>query len=164
MKKVFTLPFALVFALLVAFPVSAAAPIIETGGFDINYSAFDPQPCPGVDIWDHEVATYRMMSYFDEQGNLLRTQTHYQGTDNLYNPLKPSVVLSGDFNGTMRFDTTTGLFSGTGIPFHIVVPGYGTVMVRAGRWLEYPNVHVAGKDSEFDPKDLQQLCSLLANP
>lgn len=162
MKRVLILPLVLVLALLIAVPVSAGPPVIETGEFDIDFVPFDPSPCPGIEIHDPEVATYRMTSFFDNQGNLVRVRTHYIGVDHLYNPLNPDVVLTGSFSGSQEFDLRTGEESVSGLPFHITVPGYGTVLVRAGRWSVYPSGHLAGKDSLFDPEDMEQLCSLLA--
>jgi hypothetical protein len=54
----------------------------------------------------------------------------------------------------------TGELFETGVPYHITVPGYGTVLVRAGRW--FGDGHLAGKDSLDDPQDVAQLCALLA--
>jgi hypothetical protein len=164
MKPGFVLPLALAFALLVAVPVSAAPPVIVTGTFEVDYPVeLDPWPCPGIEIWDHEVGTYRLTSYFDNEGNLLRIQAHYLGVDNFYNPANPDIVLSGHFSGTGEIDPNTEeLMLIRGAPYHITVPGYGTVLVRAGRWLQYPNGQVAGKNSLLDPKDVAQFCSLLA--
>jgi hypothetical protein len=47
-----------------------------------------------------------------------------------------------------------------GAPYKITAPGYGTVLVRAGRWVSYPDGHVAGKDSYVDPKDVEEFCSI----
>ena len=49
-----------------------------------------------------------------------------------------------------------------GAPYKITAPGYGTVLVLAGKWVTYPDGHIAGKDSSVDPKDVGQFCSILA--
>jgi hypothetical protein len=49
-----------------------------------------------------------------------------------------------------------------GAPYKITAPGYGTVLVLAGKWVTYPDGHIAGKDSLVDPKDVGQFCSILA--
>ena len=94
------------------------------------------------------------------EGNLVRTQIHAVGTDNLYNPLNPDVVLSGHFVHHFQIDERTGEQTDFGIPYHITFPGYGTVLVEAGRW--FPDGRRVGKQSLSDPKDMEQFCSLLA--
>ena len=160
MKPPFALLLALAFVLLLAVPVSATPPVVETVSAEDDYVAFDNDPCPGLVIRDHEVYTYTKTSYFDDQGNLVRTQIHAVGTDNLYNPMNPDVVLSGHFVHNFLIDERTGEQTDFGIPYHITVPGYGTVFVEAGRW--FPDGRRVGKQSSGDPKDMEQFCSLLA--
>jgi hypothetical protein len=160
MKPSFALLLATALVLLLAVPVSATPPVVQTGSGDIDYVAFDSEPCPGIVIRDHEVYTYTITSFFDNQGNLVRTQIHAIGTDNLYNPLNPDVVLSGHFVHNFLIDERTGEQTDFGVPYHITVPGYGTVLVEAGRW--FPDGRSVGKHSFGDPKDLEQFCSLLA--
>jgi hypothetical protein len=107
----------------------------------------------------------RFTSYSDNQGNLRRVMIHASGIDNLYNPEKPGFELtSRHFTGNLDVDLQTEAWvNGRGVPYHITVPGFGTVLLRAGRWTAYPDDHIAGKDSEIDPKDMAQLCSLLAD-
>jgi len=154
---------ALILALLVALPVSAAGPIFITGGDDIDY----PEPegfCPGFEVRNHEIYTFRIKTWLDEEGNVLRSEAHYEGVDNLYNPANPGIVLSGHFVGSGHYDARTGKDYVTGVPYHITVPGYGTVLVRSGRWISplYPYGHIAGKDSFVSKGDMEQLCSYLA--
>ena len=160
MKSAFALPLALVFVLLVGVPVSAAPPVVETGAMEMDYVAFDPSPCPGTEIRDHEVLTYRMTTYSDKQGRPVRTQIHIEGTDSFYNPANPDVALSGHFTANISINDVTGETSEHGVPYHITVPGYGTVLVRAGLWFQ--DGQIAGKNSLLDPKDMVQFCSLLS--
>ena len=155
LRKAFAIPLVLVFSILLAHPVAAAAPVIENGGFDmINTEAVDPSTC-GFVVLDHEVATYQIRTYFDNRGNPQRIEFHVNGTDNFYNPDNPGVVISGKFAGTLVYDGNGNMVSGHGVPYHITAPGYGTVLVRAGRWLDfYPGGQVAGKNSLLDPKDI----------
>ena len=154
---------ALVSVLLVAVPVSADRPIVITNEHDDDYK-MGPQPCPGIEVWDHEVWTERITLYYDSKDNLVRVIVHAEGTDNFYDPKNPDAVLSGHFVVNVHFDAPTWEGYMTGVPWHITVPGYGTVVVRAGRWLEkeYPYGHIAGKDSFDSPQDMEQFCSLLA--
>ena len=92
-----------------------------------------------------------------------RGQDTLVGTDTYHNPENPGVELSGHFSATTEVDLQTGEYiNASGIPVHITVPGYGTVLVRAGLSSRYPNSHFAGKDSFDDPKDIAAFCSLLA--
>jgi len=163
MKKLAVLFLVLLLVLLAAVPVYAAPPVVETGAMYMDYVAFDPSLCPGVEIRDHEVLTFRQTTYFDKKGNVASIKIHFVGTDTYYNPANPGVELSGHFSATTEVDLQTGEFiHASGIPVHITVPGYGTVLVRAGLWSRYPNSHFAGKDSFDDPKDIAAFCSLLA--
>jgi hypothetical protein len=161
MKPAVVLPLALTLFLLLAIPVAAAPPVVETGTFEDDYVPWDPSPCPGIVVRDHEVGTYRLTTFFDNTGNPVRFQWYIEGFDNLYNPANPDVVLSGHFVHNVQFDARAGAESHTGIPIHITAPGYGTVMVLAGRWSQFPNGHLAGKDSFNSPTDMAQFCSLL---
>lgn len=162
MKRLVVLPLALVLALLLVVPASADAPVVETYTGTDDYM-IEYQPCPGIEIWDDESYTLRFTTWFDAEGVPTRIKIHGWGVDSLYNPADPDVRLSKQFVGNLDVDLATGAWvNGRGVPFHITVPGFGTVMVRAGRWTVYPVNHVAGKDSLNDPKDIAQLCSLLA--
>ena len=164
MKRAFALSLVLAFALLVAVPVSADRPVVTTLSGDIDYLVdYYPLPCDIV-VRNHEVYTIVTTSYYDDAGKLLRAHQRYSGTDNMYNEANPDVVLSGHFAGAGNLDKRTGEWYYAGIPYHITVPGYGTVVVRAGRWYgpEYPYGHIAGKDSFLSPKDMEQFCACLA--
>lgn len=157
-----TVALAFVLMLLVAIPVSAAAPIVETGTYEQDYMPFGPSLCPGIEVWDHEVGTYRMAAFYDNKGNLLEVRTKYSGTDNFYNPANPGVVLSGDYAGTIVYDARTGRTYGYGLAAHITMPGYGTVLLRAGNWSAFHDEQRAGKDSFDSAEDMEQFCSYLA--
>ena len=164
MRPAVVFSFVLVMMLLVVAPVSAGPPVVVTTEYDIDYAAYDNTLCPGISIHNHEVYTERLTLYYNNKGNLKRIQGHVDGIDNLYNFDNPGVVLSGHFAGNFELDPQTWeLLSVTGVLYHITAPGYGTVLVRAGRWeVTYPDGHVAGKDSYIDPKDVEQFCSIMA--
>jgi hypothetical protein len=156
-----TLVLVVALMLLAVISVSAAPPSFETGTFELNYMPFVPSPCPNFDLTEHEVGTYRYIYYYDKQGNLLNIRAHYQGIDEWYNPAHPDVVLSGPFNGTILFDANWNVLSFTGLGTGIRVPGYGTVLQVAGR--QIPGGKWVGKNSTVDPKDLEQICSMLGD-
>lgn len=144
---------------MVATPAAAVAPVVENGEFTINYK-IDQQPCPGIEVWDNESVTYTLKTFFDNKGNPVRMQIHATGTDNFYNPMRPGVVLSGHFVHNFWQDMRTGTWTENGVPYHITVPGYGTVLVEAGRW--FADGRIVGKHSFSDASDMTQFCALLA--
>lgn len=162
MKRLsFVLLFVLVFPLLIAVPVSAAPPVFESGGFTEDSAVFDVSPCD-FEVRNYEVASYRQTSYFDNEGNLVRVRLHLSGTDRVYNAENPEFFLTGSYVGNGEVDLETGeIVFATALPWHITAPGYGTVLVRAGRWLRYPDSQFAGRDSFVIASDIAQLCEAL---
>jgi hypothetical protein len=161
-KRLLILVILVLVVLIPSHSIYAAAPVKESGSMDLDYP-IDYQVCPGIEVWDHEVLTYQQTVFFDNQGNPTIVKVLYQGVDHFYNKQNPNFVLSGKFTGTLEFDPYTGeAIGGFGVPWHLTVPGYGTVLVRAGLWSNYPDMHLAGKDSFNDPKDVAAFCSLLA--
>ena len=153
---------ALLFALLLAVPVSADGPITDDGVWEDTYQPFG-DICPGIEVWDHEVLTFRQWIYLDKEGNIKSIKMHMVGMDTFYSPQNPGVVLSGSFSGNAEVDLETGEFiNARGVPLHITIPGYGTALVRAGFWSHYPDDHKAGKDSFEDPDDIAAFCAYLA--
>jgi len=161
MKRILALVLALGITLLVAIPVSAAPPVVYTGGDDVDDEVID-SVCPDIVVKNHEVFTYRMMVWTDDNGNTLKVESHFSGIDNFYNPANPDVVLSGSFTGVYHYDARTGKDFTTGVPWHITAPGYGTIRLRAGRWSGLEVEKLSGKDSFLSPTDLAQFCSCLA--
>ena len=154
---------ALGLVLLVAIPVSADSPAIYDGTWEDNYMPFGDSLCPGIEVWDHEVLTFRQFVYFDQEGNVTSIKIHFLGTDTFHTPQNPGVELTGKFSATVEVDQQTGEFINTrGLAAHIIIPGHGTALVRAGFWSRFPTIHEAGKDSFNDPDDLTAFCSYLA--
>lgn len=161
-RRSYVLLLVLVFPLLFAAPVFAAPPVIEYGGFEEDSAVFDISPCD-FEVRNYEVVSFRMTSFFDTQGDLLRIKMHISGTDYIYNPAYPDAGLSGSFSGNAEVDLATGeLVWASGVPWHITAPGYGTVLVRAGRWSVYPDGQLAGKNSFVIESDIAQLCAALS--
>jgi hypothetical protein len=145
-------------------PVSADPPVVSHVAAHENWLV-SASLCPGIEVWDDEVYAYSWTEWYDRGGNLLTVEAHSKGTDNFYNPDNPGVVLTGDFNLVYRWNSSMGLLwdtgYSTGVPYHITIPGYGTVLLRSGRWSGLEIVHLAGKDSFLNSTDLEQFCSCL---
>jgi hypothetical protein len=152
---------AVALTLLVVVPVSAAPPDIYDGTWEDNYMPDNWQVCPGIEVWDDEVATYRQTTYFDNQGNVKRIKIHFLGTDNFYNPENPDVVLIGGSSLIAEVDLQTGELINVRGAGYITIPGHGRALVNAGLWSHYPDGHVAGKYFLEDPDDIAAFCSYL---
>ncbi len=162
-----------VFALVLVFsalgfstsPVKAsnAAPLVEYYTWDMDYM-LETQPCPGFEVWDHEILTIRITTFFDNDGNVKVIKTHVtDGVDNFYNPERPDFLLSGRFGGNAEIDLQTGNWVNvSGVTANVTVPGYGRVFKFTGHWLVYPTIHLGGLYSLEDPDDMAEFCSLLA--
>jgi hypothetical protein len=130
MEAKIVVPLALVFLLLAAIPVYAAPPVVETGEIDATV----PKDWCAFPIVDHAVGSYRSTSFFDKQGALLKTITQANGTDNLYNPVDDTVVLTGHFNSVDTYNAVTGEWTSSGSWYSIDIPGHGTRLIEAGRY------------------------------
>ena len=160
MKRLVILSLVLLLTLAAAIPVFADKPVVETGTLDDIPWELEYQPCPDLVLMDHEVGIYSVTWHYDREGNLVFLQNDWSGVDHLYNADNPDVVLTGHFSAHYRYNALTGEESITGIMWNITVPGYGTVVVDAGRWVPVTGKYV-GKRSWDDPEDMAQLCSLL---
>ncbi len=166
MKPAVILPLALVLLFLMVAPAYAGPPVVVTTEYEVDYAIYDNTLCPGIVVMDREVYTQRLTFYYDKDGNTTKILLHGDGYDNLYNADNPNdIVLSAHFTANGELDPATfDIVKITGAPYHFVSPGYGTVLLRAGRWeLSYPDGQVAGKNSYNDPKDIAQFCSLFVS-
>jgi hypothetical protein len=116
-------------SLAFAAPASAVPPDIERFHFE------GTQPwtsCDGFDIIINFSVDGLYTAFFDQQGNLVREQIHFQGTGELVNTVtgktetgsSPTMEIVDYKRGT---DTTVGLV------FHNNIPGQGIVALAAGR-------------------------------
>ena len=160
MKRLVILSLVLLLVLVTAVPVFADKPVVETGTLDDVPWALEIQPCPGITLMDHEVGIYSVTWHYDREDKLIFLQNDWSGVDHLYNAANPDVVLTGHFSAHYRYNALTGEESITGIMWNITVPGYGTVVTDAGRWVPATGKYV-GKRSWDDSEDMAQLCSLL---
>ncbi len=142
---------------------AASAPVVEDVYLEMDYM-LEEQPCPGIEVWDHEVVPWRQTTFFNSDGSIKTVKIHItEGVDNFYNPKNPGLILRGHFGGNAEVDLQTGNWINvSGITAHLTVPGYGRVFMYTGHWLVYPTFHLGGLYSIDDPKDMAKFCSLLA--
>lgn len=131
MKKLTILLAVLLLTLMAAIPVYAAPPVVETGDIDKEEPLLN---CGDFAVVDHVLGTYRKTSFYDNQGTLLKIVTISNGTDNLYNPDNPSVVLIGHFTSVDTENYITGEWTSSGSFFSVNIPDYGKVLKGAGRY------------------------------
>ncbi len=161
MKRTVAVALALVFVLMLAIPASAGAPTRENITYDLNSPLWDPSPCPGLDVRLREVGTGAVTYFYDAQGNLKYFRIMAQGTDYVFNAVTPDIVLTGHFSAEVVFDANGVPQYELGRILQVTVPGYGTVVFRAGRW-NVVTGQFLGNNSLDNPKDVAQMCSLLA--
>jgi hypothetical protein len=159
MKAKVVVPLALVFVLLAAVPIYAAPPVIESGRFDVVFP--DEFTCPGFTVSDNMVGLWRTTTFYDRQGRPIEQFNHFVGTDNLFNPANPSVVLSGNFSSHDNWNLLTGEYTWQGTSWSIKIPGYGMVIKQAGLYKDSTG-RLVGIHTVFDPEALAELCALLA--
>lgn len=162
MKPAVVLTLAFVLLLLMVAPAYAGPPDIVTGTFTLDYEPI-PGICPDFPVYQLEVGTYREAYFYDNQGNLIRMKGHYAATDEWYNYNDPTKRLIGPLNASIEVDFVTGETTAQGVLTGVRVPGYGTVLMWAGRLVSSPGGRFVGKYSPADPKDREQFCALLAS-
>jgi len=160
MKPAVILPLALVLAFLIALPVSAAPPVIETGSFTDDFLMEDPAPCPGIEIWDRQEGVYQDTYFFDNQGNLLRIHNHWLGSDTLYNPANPGVEFSGQFSFNHWYDALTGQDTYSGNAWNLTAPGYGGILKDVGHF-DTATGQFVGRHDFSDPEALARFCAIM---
>lgn len=160
MKWTAVLPLALVLALVLVVPVTAAPPVVYTGEWDENYEITDPAPCSDFDVWDHTVGVYRDTYYYDGQGNLLRIHSHWSGTDTVYNP-DNGIEFSGRFSVNWWYDALTGEETYSGQAWNITAPGYGAILKENGH-NDTATGQLVGQHDFSDPEALARFCAIMA--
>jgi hypothetical protein len=151
---------AVMFAL--AGSASAAKPEFET--FQVEETEFIAN-CGTFEVRTDYVLEGRVTTYFDSEGNEDYERWHLQFHDFFYNSetgegfveTNTTVVLVDPASGTE--------VSGTGLSYHVTVPGEGVVLLDAGR-LERDEageiVFVAGPHQVHLGEDTDKLCKALA--
>ncbi len=100
MKRLMAFLVVTALALVTAVSVFAVPPVEESASFDVHYPAISCDDVGDGDfwIWDHVVGSYSRKSFFNRDGDLIRSAVHAGGVENLYVPSNPDKEASGKFN------------------------------------------------------------------
>lgn len=162
MKRLSVLLLIVLLVSMVAVPAYAAAPVIESGDFDVTYLFVDASDACGFDVWNHVVGSWQLTTYYDSDGNPTGIKSHERGIDQLYRLETPDVKLIGNYTANYFEDWVTGSWSAPGTYWSITVPGYGTVLKEAGL-VRFPHPgRLVGIHTSLDPEKMALFCSLLA--
>lgn len=120
--------------LLVANPAAAAKPeVVEDFTSDETFTiAAQDSPC-GVEMTVHQVATWRVTMFFDNDGNLVRGQAQAHGTNtatSAHGQLWERWAVSA------KFDPAAGTLTFSGNSFNIHGSDGGILANGSGRWVE----------------------------
>lgn len=120
-------------ALVGAGPAAAGPPVVDDEGsyddtYDVPAAAF---PC-GVDVTFHEVGTYRLTTFFDRHGAVVRQTGHIGGTTTITSD-HGQITNHWRENGTL--DPATGTITWSGNSFNIHGGAGGVLVNTSGRWV-----------------------------
>jgi hypothetical protein len=138
MKRFTSMLFVLVITLVAVAPAYAAPPVTETFEYVDVYPFFNCNEFDrGFWIFNNEVGTIKLKSFYDKDGNLMKEAGHVSGIDHFYAEGYPDNVIVGNFvaNWTTWVDPETGewaLEHNAGNAYLITLPGYGNVFHIAG--------------------------------
>jgi hypothetical protein len=157
-----TLLLVLALLLLAAVPVSAGAPpLIEDWTYDVT-AQWEWAPCD-FPVMEHEVLRARTKTFADDTGKKVHLVISFHGGSTFSTPVNPGFELETKIaSAVFRWDEAGQRWSVTGVSGHVTIPGYGAVLLRSGKWSDYPFGHDAGKDTFESEEDSQAFCAYLA--
>ena len=165
MKKVLCVVVAIVALLLAAPPVLAIPP-------EHFVVTFDEAPwliadCGGYTVETDALITIKGTTFLNKDGEATRVATLWQ-IDAVYS--SPETGVSATMNSETFhsvLDVETGEQRSSGVQFHLVVPGAGTLLIDAGRLVfddDFNITFAAGPHPVYLPQegDLDRICAYFA--
>lgn len=153
---------ALAVVLLVVAVVPALAVPPDRMEFRSN-PTYEVADCGSFKVMNHEKSTIRLTFFYDTEGNLVRVNQFWSGTDTLTNS-ETGASISSDFHNHAVFDETTATVRQSGIFWHAIVPHHGPVFFQTGQVVaigyDQPDPDVTFTGATI--LDETMLCSLLA--
>jgi hypothetical protein len=156
-----TLAAAMAFMLALAGSASAAkseTKIIHDEGTDVLAN------CGGFKVLDDWVLDARQTTFFDSAGNPDYDRWHFEFHDFFYNS-KTGEGFAEINTVNVVFDLQSSATEGSGLNYHVTVPGEGVVLLDVGR-LEHDEAgevaFVAGPHQVHLGEDTDKLCAALA--
>jgi len=158
MRRILWLPAALVLALVVAAPASAAAPNV----FVVVDEGRNEVACDGFTVVQEFRATIRVKEWLDDSGDLIRVIANVRWEGTLTNS-ETGFSIRDNASWTDFFDVASGDFAQAGLIWSLNVPGEGIVLLDAGQIIFHPDgsVTIHGPHQFFE-SGLELLCAALA--
>ena len=164
MKRIMLSTFAAIMALMLglAGSASAAKPSVLTFEEEGTELIAD---CGTFEVLTDYVLEGRVTTYFDREGNEDYERWHLQFHDFFYNS-ETGKGFAETNTTVVLVDPASGIeVSGTGLSYHVTVPGEGVVLLDVGRLErneEGEIVFVAGPHQVHLGEDMDKLCEALA--
>jgi hypothetical protein len=158
MKRIISLAVAIVATAALAAPANAGKPVpFYEGPFTESLMIAD---CGDFIAQSQTEGYARIDLIFDCTGNPVRLAAHAQGIDTLFNASHPEKSISGKFSWNAQQDLPDGAMVRSGLFWHIVLPGYGPLVMETGRWEQQADgswMYLSG----LAVKDTEVLCAAL---
>lgn len=152
---------ALIMLGIFALPALAVPPDPMEIPFNPSYEVAD---CGTFQVMNHEESTLRLTFFYDGEGNLVRVNQYWSGTDYLTHSETEKSIAS-NFTNHAVIDLTTSTVRQGGIFWHVTVPHQGPVFFETGQYVildiedPEPDITFHGVSN----LDEEALCSLLAD-
>jgi hypothetical protein len=121
--------------LLAPLPMLAAPPVQESFTWDLGAGPLGGD-CGGVPILVDTTLYGTQTTYYDKDGNLSRITLHAKTQDRIYLEGSDRVLVGHANYHVFTLTPGAGLYEGverfTGVFWHVIVPGLGTVLVDVG--------------------------------
>lgn len=128
-----------------------------------NSQSYLVADCGDFEVINYEQSTIRLTFFFDSEGNPVRVNQFWSGTDTLTNSVTGKAVAS-DFHNHAVYDLSTSTVHQSGVFWHVNVPHQGQVYFMAGQVIgidfEQPDAEITFTGAMN--LDEEMLCSLLA--
>ena len=121
--------------LLAPLPAPAAPPVKESFTWDFGAGPLGGD-CGGVPIMVDTITYGTQTTYYDKGGNLSRITLHAKTQDRIFLEGSEKVLVGHANYHVFTLTPGAGLYEGverfTGVFWHVIVPGLGTVLVDVG--------------------------------
>ena len=138
--------------------------------YTIEFYDFPLYSCDayGFDVLADASIHFKEMRFFDKDGNLVKFRVRWDMTTGAYkNSFDTTKFISFDpgWGGNRWIDVETGGFVQTGLYPRVTAPGWGTLILGAGRLVINGDgtVEYYKGQAADDPEDVAKLCDYLAS-
>ena len=124
----------------------------------------DQIDCGDFFIYDEWEGNFKFTYYWNMDGTLDRYHTRAELTDLFFNPENGKSVSgrSASYNFFEDWEDAPGVWKHTGLMYHAVLPGVGTVLIDAGYFIMVDGEKTVLKGiHEMNGGDIDRLCAVL---